>query len=67
MGEDFEIRDSCPKCGSRKVTSQWDDLGLIRVYLSCKNCMYLEIRNDGHCEEEDPVEEWQSDPDEWKI
>lgn len=66
MGEDFEIEDSCPKCGSKNVDAQWDDFGLVRVYLSCKNCMYLEMRNGGCCEQEEPTEEWQSDPDSWK-
>lgn len=67
MGEDFEIEASCPKCGSKNVDSQWDDLGLVRIYFHCKRCLYLEMRNDGHSEDEEPAEDWQTDPDSWQT
>ena len=67
MGSDFEINDSCPKCGSSKVDSRWDEFGLVRIFLHCKNCLHIEVINQyvEHTHEGELLP-WQSDPDAWK-
>lgn len=69
MGEDFEVDDFCPRCGSSRVDAKWDELGLVRVFLHCKNCMYIEATNkypETTCGDCSDLEAWQTDPDAWK-
>lgn len=68
MGEDFPV-EVCPNCGSTGVITTYDDLGLIRLFLICRACGYLEATNPhvGHSDCEDPpADAWESDPDAWK-
>lgn len=69
MGEDFEVDDFCPRCGSAKTEAKWDEFNLVRVWFHCNNCLYMEAVNEqpettcGECDDLDP---WQTDPDAWK-
>ena len=67
MGEEYEV-ERCPRCSSKEVEVQYDELGLTRLSLRCKTCWYIAAYNPQPSSEEpcDEREEWQTDPDAWK-
>lgn len=62
-------QDFCPECNSKNTMFQYDSSDLIRTFLHCNNCKYLEARNinqivDQEIEQEEP---WEQESDWWKY